>query len=355
MYIQISEILGISVQESLFKKALHSVPKSGEVWCEGARLAIIHQKYEEAYRYLLFSISFTPQYGDSFIELCRWKLLTKGISANTSKIERLCVNASPNYGMLWMHYKSSCFDTPREIFLNAKKSIISQLLSVSKQRIKDSNFLFNKENIPSNTTHPLELLSKKNKENKKDTQVFTLKSLTNLLPSDNNKPTQSQSITSEKESSKIPSRYQFMELFQFDPKKNENCFSFSEEQQTEEEDSQHEHHEFSSTYHSSEHSEYENHKKELSPRESVSSSDFEYSSSESNSNSPVSPKTFNLLGSSCKENLYERWPFSLNEIEKPNEDLRAFINEWKRFITINKSNDLESKIKLIFLSDQLKN
>ena len=56
-----------------FRLALHHVAKSGEVWCEGARIFLnpcsplfsLHNA-----RYCLnLAVFFTPQYGDSFIEV----------------------------------------------------------------------------------------------------------------------------------------------------------------------------------------------------------------------------------------------------------------------------------------------
>lgn len=61
-------------------RALQVVPKSGEVWCEGARtllnpLSVEHFDLIKAQKYLSFAIQFTPQYGDSFIEYIRLELL----------------------------------------------------------------------------------------------------------------------------------------------------------------------------------------------------------------------------------------------------------------------------------------
>jgi tetratricopeptide (TPR) repeat protein len=63
-------------------RALCVVPKSGEVWCEGARTLLnpLSMKYFDlgkAQKYLSFSIQFTPQYGDSFIEYIRLEMLTQ--------------------------------------------------------------------------------------------------------------------------------------------------------------------------------------------------------------------------------------------------------------------------------------
>jgi uncharacterized protein HemY len=41
--------------------ALNEVPKSGEVWCEGARICLRCGKWEDAKEYLNFAIRFTPQ------------------------------------------------------------------------------------------------------------------------------------------------------------------------------------------------------------------------------------------------------------------------------------------------------
>jgi hypothetical protein len=131
----------------IFCKALKEVPKSGEVWCEGARIHLnplsTHFDLEAATRYLDFAIQFTPQYGDSFVEklrvdmvdgglqaaveaiehshaaggeavveaavdrfVCNTDLVTKMLHAvDTSVLEQRCVNADPNYGSMWFHCK----------------------------------------------------------------------------------------------------------------------------------------------------------------------------------------------------------------------------------------------------------
>ena len=56
-----------------FRLALHRVAESGEVWCEGARVFLNpiskHFNPLNAQRCLNFAVYFTPQYGDSFIEV----------------------------------------------------------------------------------------------------------------------------------------------------------------------------------------------------------------------------------------------------------------------------------------------
>ena len=61
-------------------RAIQEVPKSGEVWCEGARchlnpLHISSFNLTNAIKFLSFAVQFTPQYGDTFIEYLRLELI----------------------------------------------------------------------------------------------------------------------------------------------------------------------------------------------------------------------------------------------------------------------------------------
>jgi len=62
-----------------FKRAVQEVPKSGEVWCEGARVYMNplgpHFNLRRAQKCLRFAVHLTPQYGDSFLELLRLRFL----------------------------------------------------------------------------------------------------------------------------------------------------------------------------------------------------------------------------------------------------------------------------------------
>ena len=57
----------------VFLRALQFVSKSGEVWCEGARIfmnpASRFFHLLNASKCLNYAVFFTPQYGDSFIEV----------------------------------------------------------------------------------------------------------------------------------------------------------------------------------------------------------------------------------------------------------------------------------------------
>lgn len=70
---------GDEAQYQALKSALNAVPKSGEVWCEGARIHLNPFSdlfdLDRARRHLFFAGKFTPQYGDSFLEAVRLELL----------------------------------------------------------------------------------------------------------------------------------------------------------------------------------------------------------------------------------------------------------------------------------------
>jgi len=152
--VQLKHVIGPDSQRLVFREALKACPKSGEVWCEGARLHLNplspYMDLETAARYLDLAIQFTPQYGGSFLELLRLRLLWTNfgdesqfpdfriiedeqkfrqamLDCNTSEIELRCVNADPNYGALWFHCKRGLFDTARQVLRTAKSLMIEEL------------------------------------------------------------------------------------------------------------------------------------------------------------------------------------------------------------------------------------
>jgi len=64
---------------------------------------------EKAKKYLEFAIQFTPQYGDSFLELLRLCLITKD-AVQLELVKQYCIHAEPNYGVLWFFFKNSILD-----------------------------------------------------------------------------------------------------------------------------------------------------------------------------------------------------------------------------------------------------
>jgi tetratricopeptide (TPR) repeat protein len=182
--IQLMYIQGEKKQIETFKTALLEVPKSGEVWCEGARI-YLNPTYsvfnlQKAQKYLDFAVQFTPQYGDSFIEYLKLQYLLTGSFSNTyssspsispsnstlslttisnannnvtyfmsssnsfsstfsnqmesnieknneSFIENLCINSEPNYGPLWFYCKFNILENTKDIFKNSKNLIVNHL------------------------------------------------------------------------------------------------------------------------------------------------------------------------------------------------------------------------------------
>lgn len=73
-----------SPKYNILLRAIREVPKSGEVWCEGARTHLNPLQADSfdlglAQLYLGFAIQFTPQYGDTFIEYLRVELICQVI------------------------------------------------------------------------------------------------------------------------------------------------------------------------------------------------------------------------------------------------------------------------------------
>jgi hypothetical protein len=152
---------GHKSQMEVFQEALREVPKSGEVWCEGARIymnpLLSHLSLASAHKFLGFAIQFTPQYGDSFIELLRFVMLMSlknlwtdksnpetvhllksrhdlkkyFVELDISSVERKCVNADPNYGAMWFHCKSHPSDGALLILNIAKQTLAEEISSFS--------------------------------------------------------------------------------------------------------------------------------------------------------------------------------------------------------------------------------
>jgi tetratricopeptide (TPR) repeat protein len=96
---------GEAAQFIALTKALNAVPKSGEVWCEGARIHLNPFSHtfdvDRARRHLFFATKFTPQYGDGFLETLRLELLDQFLVPLATKIwestrKRFPVNVDSN-------------------------------------------------------------------------------------------------------------------------------------------------------------------------------------------------------------------------------------------------------------------
>uniref|UniRef100_A0A6T8Z5T3 Uncharacterized protein n=1 Tax=Haptolina ericina TaxID=156174 RepID=A0A6T8Z5T3_9EUKA len=133
--IQLEHAQGVERQLRVFQQALHEVPKSGEVWCEGARICLnpfsAHYNLHAARQFLDYAIEFTPQYGDSFIEYLRLLMLLDAprhqLEQQLERLWQLCINAEPNYGTLWFHCKTSVLLTTRQVLQSATELIEREL------------------------------------------------------------------------------------------------------------------------------------------------------------------------------------------------------------------------------------
>lgn len=153
-----------NLQLAVLWQALLRVPKSGEIWCEAARkhLQPTSAKFDlaKARRCLEFAVKFTPQYGDSFIEYLRLEMLENGMSADTSYIERICLNADPNYGALWTFCRSSPLEGTAEVLRSAKRLMSDDLSrnahlyqkAIVSNCVNSKSFSFGATNGPTNGT-----------------------------------------------------------------------------------------------------------------------------------------------------------------------------------------------------------
>jgi len=175
----------VDFQFRVLQRALLNVPRSGEVCCEAACLFLDPLSplfdLDRAAKYLRIAQEFTPQYGDSFLEGVRIELLlhilpklvapavsrveqqvsnmcNEGVSSEEidhfivnfarsvlegfvkpplqvnnlsfEQIKQNCVNADPNYGLLWFHCCRHAIDNASVIFDRAVQLILSDISGV---------------------------------------------------------------------------------------------------------------------------------------------------------------------------------------------------------------------------------
>jgi hypothetical protein len=122
------------------EQATQQCPKSGEVWCEAARLAIFVGEFSLARRYLQYSTHFTPQLGDSLVEWLRLELLEQEVAGvrhptvDQSALYATVCHADlspPNYGMVWAFCRQLPLDSTLHTLLVSTQRHLLQLRSVS--------------------------------------------------------------------------------------------------------------------------------------------------------------------------------------------------------------------------------
>ena len=189
--IQLRHEHGETEQVKILKSALQAVPKSGEVWCEGARIHLnpFSPTFDlnAAVRHVSFASKFTPQYGDSFLEQLRLCLIEQCLVPiaepfvnnihtsllehgkmslsdaysfiseqvkqaadamktkqnesydlakflhvlDTSELELSCSSADPNYGQVWFQCRHSPIDTACEVINRAKSMLATDVVRYS--------------------------------------------------------------------------------------------------------------------------------------------------------------------------------------------------------------------------------
>lgn len=73
---------------------------------------------EKAKDYLEFALQFTPQYGDSFLEMMRLTLIKNEptMEEDLLQMRQVCIHSEPNYGLLWFYHKNSITDNAYDIW-----------------------------------------------------------------------------------------------------------------------------------------------------------------------------------------------------------------------------------------------
>lgn len=146
--VQLQAFISAESQIQVLQKAIQSVPKSGEVWCEAARIALNplteYFNLEAAKQYLDFAARFTPQHGDSMVELIRVEMLRRGVDADLSDVLNKFVSSEGNYGLLFLFVRPNEEASMTEVFQNAVKIVREDLLAnadVYQRAIARSSFV----------------------------------------------------------------------------------------------------------------------------------------------------------------------------------------------------------------------
>ena len=134
--VQLESFISVESQINVLKSSIQSVPKSGEVWCEAARIVLNplteYFNTESARQYLDFAYRFTPQHGDTLIELLRVELLEKGFGTDLSLIRQKFISSEGNYGQLFLFIKHLNERSMNDVFDDAVKEVKEDLKLHSK-------------------------------------------------------------------------------------------------------------------------------------------------------------------------------------------------------------------------------
>lgn len=129
--VQLEAYNGIKSQLVMLTTAINRVPKSGEVWCEAARIAMNplceYFSVDSAKQFLEFAYRFTPQHGDTLVEMIRAEMLEKGLYADLSNIRQKFVTSEGNYGQLFLFIRGIEERPMGEIFELAVREVRQDL------------------------------------------------------------------------------------------------------------------------------------------------------------------------------------------------------------------------------------
>jgi len=136
LQIQHAKQISGEIAYETFVDAIRRLPRSGEIWCEGARLFMspkfIKFDLQKSRKCLDFAIHFTPRCGDCFIELLRLSLIEDaiGVSEDFHAVEKIiqkCKEVSPTYGTLWNFFKWEITDTEENVMRHAKNILENEV------------------------------------------------------------------------------------------------------------------------------------------------------------------------------------------------------------------------------------
>ena len=123
-------------QVETFIEAVHKAPKSGEVWLEGARIALNPQSpyfnLKDARFFLKIAHLFTPQYLDIFVEMCRLEMLENGIYGNFFNVQDKFINSEGNQGTVFLRYRILGKEFTKEEFQNMLNGVRNDLIKNAK-------------------------------------------------------------------------------------------------------------------------------------------------------------------------------------------------------------------------------
>ncbi|OHS97025.1 hypothetical protein TRFO_36799 [Tritrichomonas foetus] len=146
--VQLEAFNSVESQIQVLKNAIQAVPKSGEVWCEAARIALNPQteyfSIQSAKKFLEFAYRFTPQHGDSLVEMLRVEMLEKGFNIDYSEIQKKFICSEGNYGLLFIYIRKLMDRPLTEVFDDAVREVkedISRNSKVYARAIARSSFV----------------------------------------------------------------------------------------------------------------------------------------------------------------------------------------------------------------------